>query len=117
MNGKRLNVFCVSNKTYRKFSDQGSIEMVNASGIPKLRQFCRSILDETRLLESKKFLELDLSSLLDSMESWAQTALTSNQNHASPFSFLEEAKIKVWQFIFINFFLVRKSPFEVFVQN
>ncbi|GAM43807.1 hypothetical protein TCE0_060f18920 [Talaromyces pinophilus] len=68
--------------------------MVNASGIPRLRRFCRSILDETRLLETKKFLEKDLSSLLRSTELWANSTLDSEQDNISPLSFLENAEFK-----------------------
>ncbi|KAI7973127.1 hypothetical protein EIK77_004404 [Talaromyces pinophilus] len=99
MRGKKLNVFCVSNKTYRKSSDQGNVDMVNASGIPRLRRFCRSILDESRLLETKKFLETDLSSLLRSTELWANSTLDSEQDKISPLSFLENAEFKVWRVI------------------
>lgn len=91
--------------------------MVNASGIPELRRFCRSILDETRLLETKKFLKLDLSSLLESIELWAKPSLDSDQNYISPFSFLEDAKPKVWHIFPIHFFSVRRYTLEIIILN
>ena len=86
--------------------------MVDASGIPRLRRFCRSILDETRLLETKKFLETDLSSLLRSTELWANSTLDSEQDNISPISFLENAESQVWRVIPNPFCFVRRSTFQ-----
>jgi len=71
--GGRLQVFCVSNTTYEKFSRKGHVDMVRASGIPQLRQFCHSVTARARLLETKHFLQSKLSSLLNSINLWADT--------------------------------------------
>jgi hypothetical protein len=70
----RLEVFCVSNTIYEKFSRKGNADMVRASGIPELRQFCHSITAGAQLLEAKHFLQSTLSSLLNSIELWANSS-------------------------------------------
>ncbi|KAE9366257.1 hypothetical protein N431DRAFT_419424 [Stipitochalara longipes BDJ] len=72
--GGRLEVFCVSNTTYEKFSRKGNTEMVLASGIPELRRFCHKITAGAQLLEAKHFLQSTLSSLLSSVEIWASSS-------------------------------------------
>ncbi|KAH6700598.1 hypothetical protein BKA61DRAFT_705543 [Leptodontidium sp. MPI-SDFR-AT-0119] len=72
--GGRLEVFCVSNTTYEKFSRKGNAEMVRASGIPELRRFCHTITAGAQLLEAKHFLQSTLSSLLSSVELWASSS-------------------------------------------
>jgi hypothetical protein len=69
--GGRLEVFCVSNTTYEKFSKKGNAAMVRASGVPELRRFCHTITADAQLLEAKNFLQSTLSSLLCSVELWA----------------------------------------------
>lgn len=60
---------------YEKFSKKedsdGVRQMVVGSGIPELRQFCQWITAEARLLEAKHFLQSSLSSLLNSIDIWA----------------------------------------------
>ncbi len=72
--GGKLEVFCVSNTKYEKFSRKGNTEFVIASGIPELRRFCHSITAEAQLLEAKHFLQSTLSSLLNSIELWADSS-------------------------------------------
>ena len=69
-----MEVFCVSNTTYEKFSRKGNTEMVLASGIPDLRRFCHRITAGAQLLEAKHFLQSTLSSLLGSVEIWASSS-------------------------------------------
>lgn len=69
--GGRLKVFCVSNTTYEKFCKKGNTEMVQASGIPDLRRFCHTITADAQLLQARHFLQSTLSSLLNSVELWA----------------------------------------------
>jgi hypothetical protein len=64
----------VSNTTYEKFSRKGNADMVRASGIPGLRRFCHSITAGAQLLEAKHFLQSTLSSLLNSIELWANSS-------------------------------------------
>lgn len=68
-----MDVFCVSNTMYEKFSRKGNAEMVSASGVPEVRRFCHSITASAQLLEAKHFLQSKLSSLLDSIELWANS--------------------------------------------
>jgi len=49
--------------------------MVRASGIPELRRFCHTITAGAQLLEAKNFLQSTLSSLLSSVELWANSSL------------------------------------------
>lgn len=72
--GGRLEVFCVSNTTYEKFSKKGNAAMVRASGVPELRQFCHTITANAQLLEAKNFLQSTLPSLLSSVELWANNS-------------------------------------------
>lgn len=72
--GGNLEVFCVSNTAYEKYSKKGNMEYVNASGIPKLRSFCYSVAANAQFLEAKHFLQSSLSSLVNSVESWAENS-------------------------------------------
>ncbi|EED22855.1 hypothetical protein TSTA_063360 [Talaromyces stipitatus ATCC 10500] len=93
--GKELNVFCISNKTYKKFSDQGNAGMVCTSGIPELRRFCLSMAAEPRLLEAKDFLQSKLPSLLNSITFWTKSAPTPKSDHTPSVSqFFQDVKAK-----------------------
>lgn len=70
----KLEVFCVSNTTYEKYSRKGNVDMVCASGIPELRRFCHTITASAQLLEAKYFLKSRLSSLINSIELWASNS-------------------------------------------
>ncbi|EFQ96945.1 hypothetical protein MGYG_08870 [Nannizzia gypsea CBS 118893] len=78
MLGGNLEVFCVSNTMYEKFSSkpdsEGARRMIDGSGIPELRRFCLLITAEARLVEAKHFLQSSLSSLLSSIDIWANIA-------------------------------------------
>ncbi|KAH8812284.1 hypothetical protein F5884DRAFT_784973 [Xylogone sp. PMI_703] len=73
--GGRLEVFCVSNTTYKKYSRKGNTEMVLVSGIPELRRFCHKITAGAQLLEGKHSLQATLPSLLSSVAIWAGSSL------------------------------------------
>ncbi|KAF4493723.1 hypothetical protein FAGAP_10157 [Fusarium agapanthi] len=79
MDGRSLDVFCVSNKWYEKYSLKGNTEFARASGIPELRRFCHSLTADAQLSEAKHFLRSRLSSLLNTLELWA-TSLLDKQN-------------------------------------
>jgi hypothetical protein len=101
-----LEVFCVSNTTYEKFSRKGNTEMVLASGIPELRRFCHKITAGAQLLEAKHFLQSTLSSLLSSVEIWASSAppcpqVEDHGQDKSIHDFLEEVKVEV-RVVFIH---------------
>lgn len=77
--GKKLDVFCVSNTTYEKYSEKGNDELVRASGIPELRRFCHSITADAQFREASHFLRSTLPSLINSLELWANTNLVVHQ--------------------------------------
>lgn len=86
--------------TYEKFSRKGNAEMVRASGVPDVRRFCHSITAGAQLLEAKHFLQSKLSSLLNSIELWANSSPVSTRveddvSDDSVFEALQGAKIKV----------------------
>ncbi|KAH7133693.1 hypothetical protein EDB81DRAFT_859227 [Dactylonectria macrodidyma] len=73
MEGKTLDVFCVSNTMYQKYSQKGNTEYVMASGIPDLRRFCHSMTADAQLGEAKHFLQSKLSTLLNSLHLWTNS--------------------------------------------
>jgi hypothetical protein len=98
--GGRLEVFCVSNTTYEKFSRKGNADMVHASGIPELRRFCHSVTAGAQLLEAKHFLQSKLSSLLNSVELWANSSpvlpkVEDGMPDESIYEILQDVKAKV----------------------
>jgi hypothetical protein len=66
----RLDVFCVSNKWYAKYSRKDNAEGVRASGIPALRRFCYSITADAQLREARHFLVARVFGLVNSVELW-----------------------------------------------
>ena len=98
--GGRLEVFCVSNTTYEKFSKKGNAAMVRASGVPELRRFCHTITADAQLLEAKNFLQSTLSSLLSSVELWtndfpASLRISDGRTDELIYEILQEVKAKV----------------------
>jgi hypothetical protein len=98
--GGKLEVFCVSNTTYEKFSRKGNVDMVRASGIPELRRFCHTITAGAQLLEAKHFLQSTLSSLLNSLDLWASAAPANPQVEDSGpdesiYEILEDVEVEV----------------------
>lgn len=73
MEGRALDVFCVSNTMYQKYCPKGNTESVMASGIPDLRRFCHSMTADAQLGESKHFLQSKLSTLINSLELWTNS--------------------------------------------
>ncbi|KAH8202846.1 hypothetical protein TruAng_003009 [Truncatella angustata] len=71
--GGELDVFCVSNTMYEKYAENGNGELVRASRIPELRQFCYSITAEAHFREASHFLRSELLNLLNSLQIWAST--------------------------------------------
>ncbi|RYP02574.1 hypothetical protein DL764_005748 [Monosporascus ibericus] len=80
--GEKLDVFCVSNTTYEKYSEKGDEELVRASGIPQLRQFCHSITAEAQFREALDRLQARLPNLINSLELWANTNLAAHEREA-----------------------------------
>ncbi|KAH7316951.1 hypothetical protein B0I35DRAFT_434291 [Stachybotrys elegans] len=79
MHGRRLDVFCVSNKWYEKYCPKGNIEFVHASGIPELRRFCHTISADAQFKEAKNFLKARMSACLNSLDIWASSLLNAQQ--------------------------------------
>jgi hypothetical protein len=72
--GQSLDVFCVSNLMYEKYSKKGNKELVQASCIPELRQFCHTITADAQFRGAMHFLRSTLSNLLNSVDIWASTS-------------------------------------------
>jgi hypothetical protein len=95
-----MEVFCVSNTNYEKYCGKGNMDMVHASGIPKLRKFCHTITAGAQLLEAKHFLQSTLPSLLSSVELWSSEPPLNLQVEApledeNTRAFLKELKLEV----------------------
>ena len=75
MDGRNLDVFCVSNKWYEKYCPKGNNTFVDASGIPDLRRFCHTLTADAQLNEAKHYLGSRLSALLNSLDLWANSSL------------------------------------------
>ncbi|RYP05881.1 hypothetical protein DL765_009691 [Monosporascus sp. GIB2] len=80
--GEKLDVFCVSNTTYEKYSEKGDGELVHASGIPQLRQFCHSITAEAQFREALDRLQARLPTLISSLELWANANLATDERES-----------------------------------
>jgi hypothetical protein len=98
--GGKLEVFCVSNTTYEKYSSKGNAAMVHASGVPELRRFCHNLTANAQLLEAKHFLRSTLSSLLNSIEIWARNAgdnrpIVDGKMHETIYETLQNARAEV----------------------
>ncbi|CAD6449084.1 391a815d-1b9c-4314-ad35-de3c751e332e [Sclerotinia trifoliorum] len=76
-----LDVFCVSNTTYEEFAEKGNIEMVQKSGIPELRRFCRKITASAQLQQALHFMRSRLPSLFNSIEIWTESTHALAQVH------------------------------------
>ncbi|EJT69144.1 hypothetical protein GGTG_13253 [Gaeumannomyces tritici R3-111a-1] len=68
--GEILDVFCVSNTIYEKYTPKGNRELVAASEIPDVRRFCRSITAEARYREACHFMHSSMPSLLSTLKLW-----------------------------------------------
>ncbi|GKU13581.1 unnamed protein product, partial [Fusarium langsethiae] len=84
MNGRTLDVFCVSNKWYEKYCPKGNVQFVEASGIPDLRRFCHTVTADAQLSEAKHFLRSRLSALLNTLDLWACSSLQKQDEIEEP---------------------------------
>ncbi|CAG2005293.1 unnamed protein product [Fusarium graminearum] len=84
MNGRTLDVFCVSNKWYEKYCPKGNAQFVEASGIPDLRRFCHSVTADAQFSEAKHFLSSRLSALLNTLDLWACSSLQKQDEIEQP---------------------------------
>jgi hypothetical protein len=75
-----LQIFCISNKSYSKYTEKGYTEMVKASGIPALRKYCYSITSQKQLLEAKHFITTTIGGLLNSVRIQAQIKHSDHRN-------------------------------------
>ena|SRR5579862_891129 len=68
-----LRVFCVGNDDYKKFKSlqkRGKPALIDATGVPSLRQFCRSVPAKAQFKNGLQFLEAQIPVLLRSIELW-----------------------------------------------
>ncbi|RGP63207.1 hypothetical protein FSPOR_8789 [Fusarium sporotrichioides] len=84
MNGRTLDVFCVSNKWYEKYCPKGNAQFVEASGIPDLRRFCHTVTADAQLNEAKHFLRSRFSALLNTLDLWACSSLQKQEEIGEP---------------------------------
>ncbi|KAI1057394.1 hypothetical protein LB507_011543 [Fusarium sp. FIESC RH6] len=75
MQGRSLEVFCVSNKWYEKYCPKGNTKFVEASGVPDVRRFCHTVTADAQLNEAKHFLKSRLSAMLNTLNLWADSSL------------------------------------------
>ncbi|TGO22762.1 hypothetical protein BPAE_0156g00090 [Botrytis paeoniae] len=74
-----LDVFCISNTTYEDYVEKGDNEMIQKSGIPELRRFCRKITAGAQLLQALHFMRSRLPSLLNSITLWLNSVQAVSQ--------------------------------------
>jgi hypothetical protein len=79
--GKKLEVFCVSNKMYKKYRSGGNEYLVGLSGIPELQNFCRLAAADSRLAEARHQVA-SIQGLVLSMQIWAES-VNKRQEHES----------------------------------
>ncbi|KAI4143217.1 MAG: hypothetical protein LQ341_002975 [Variospora aurantia] len=75
--GMAINVFCVGNRDYEgaDFRSQEARNMaVHGSCVPELRRFCHSIVARAQHRASMHFLEVEIPSLIESLEVWLSVA-------------------------------------------
>ena len=75
MQGRSLEVFCVSNKWYEKYCPKGNTRFIEASGVPDVRRFCHTVTADAQLNEAKHFLKSRLSAMLNTLILWADSSL------------------------------------------
>ncbi|KAL8724298.1 MAG: hypothetical protein Q9166_008029 [cf. Caloplaca sp. 2 TL-2023] len=71
--GLSINVFCVGNRDYEgaKYRCQEArTQAIQGSCIPDLRRFCHSIVAQAQYRASLHFLEIEIPSLIQSLEVW-----------------------------------------------
>lgn len=84
---RQLPVFCLSNKWYDEFTAVGDTDLVVASQIPALRQYCQTITADAQLDEAKHYLRSKLPALLTSLELWVTSTIAAqNQQSRAPSS-------------------------------
>ncbi|KAL8749362.1 MAG: hypothetical protein Q9199_007731 [Rusavskia elegans] len=79
--GFSINVFCVGNRDYEGAeyqSQEAHQRAIQGSGVPDLRRFCHSIVAQAQYDASLHFLEVELASLLQSLEVWLSVSEQKN---------------------------------------
>ena len=79
MQGRSLEVFCVSNKWYEKYCPKANTKFVEASEVPDVRRFCHTVTADAQLNEAKHFLRSRLSAMLNTLNLWADTSLQNQE--------------------------------------
>ncbi|KAL8662726.1 MAG: hypothetical protein Q9168_008214, partial [Polycauliona sp. 1 TL-2023] len=76
-----INVFCIGNRDYEgaEFRSQDAHHRaIQGSGVPNLRRFCHSVVGQAQYDASIHFLEVELASLLQSLEVWLSVSEQEN---------------------------------------
>ncbi|KAH0556616.1 hypothetical protein GP486_005548 [Trichoglossum hirsutum] len=73
-----LRVFCIANRDYKRFRSPrqrkwADISLINATSVLDLRRFCRSIPAKAQFEAGLHFLEIQIPTLLHSIELWIST--------------------------------------------
>lgn len=92
MQGRNLDVFCVSNKWYEKYCPKGNDKFVEASGVPDVRRFCHTVTADAQLNEAKHFLKSRLSAMLNTLNLWADSSLQKQEKEKLDESIRTKAK-------------------------
>lgn len=88
-----LDVFCVANQDYQGHIEQGEEAhelAILGSGIPSLRRFCHSIPARAQFRATNHFLEVQLKSLVQSLELWLSAGARNNSLQLPLDNFSEE---------------------------
>ncbi|KAH6656869.1 hypothetical protein BKA67DRAFT_553428 [Truncatella angustata] len=98
---QKLEVFCVSNVMYEKYAQKGNVELVRASCIPELRQFCYGTTADAQFREASHSLRSLLLSLLNSLELYLTSGSTLSQKQeygldSSIYQILDDVAEQMW---------------------
>jgi hypothetical protein len=85
-----LPVFCISNKDYKDHTKPRSPRrkqilnhtLIDATGVPSLQSFCRSIPAKARLDSALQLLKIQIPTLLHSMELWLSKSVGAGSGNA-----------------------------------
>ncbi|KAH0543399.1 hypothetical protein FGG08_002257 [Glutinoglossum americanum] len=73
ISGSDLRVFCIGNRDYKKFTSprgRRNFVFIDATGVPGLRRFCRSVPAKAQFEAGLQFLETQIPALLHSVDLW-----------------------------------------------
>lgn len=75
----------------RSTQKRENANMVQASGIPELRQYCHNVTADAQLLEAKHYLQSRLASFISSIEIWSRSSMDNlTKDHGDTQNLLRE---------------------------